>query len=389
MKKIIGIIILMLFIGANLSVLGTQDNYESKSSSVNGGWVKHFEGTSWGHTVIQTSDGGYLVGGGTGYYEGSDALLLKTDPEGNKEWEKRFGMLGWDAFEGLCETNDGGFVASGTDSGKGYLVKIDSEGNKIWEKNYGGSIDGYCIDVRQSSDNGFILTGIYYSEPRMGWLIKTDSDGNEVWNKTFGGDFPGTFHSVKITSDEGFILSGWKNKPDDIISWVVKTDENGNIELENNYDGVFHSGLQTSDGGYIFTGPIRDLLISQQIYLMKIDSEGNELWSKKFGTPFTESSLWVEETNDGGFIVIGIYLGIGTILNYIQNNYFFPFWSKMWIIKTDSNGNLEWDKKVETGFGRCVKQTSDNGFILTGQRGTYNYPEGILLIKTDENGNIG
>jgi hypothetical protein len=385
-KKIIGIFICMLLIGTVIPVLGTHYNYETISTSLNGGWIKHFEGSSWGHTVIQASDGGYLVGGGTGYNEGSDALLIKTDSEGDKEWETSFGnTLGWDAFEGLEETTDGGFVASGIKAAKGFLAKVDADGNHLWEKTYGGSIDGYCIDVEQTSDNGFILTGIYYSEPRMGWLVKTDGNGNEVWSKTFGGDIPGTLHSVRITSDGGFILSGWKTG----MSWAIKTDENGDIEWENYYEGLFHSGMQTSDGGYIFTGSISKILNLKDIYIVKVDSEGNELWNLDFGTLFTsETSLWVEETSDGGFIVIGIYLGIGTILNYLQNNHFFPLWSKIWIIKTDSNGNLEWDQKVESGFGRCVKQTTDGGFILTGQRGTYNSPEGVLLIKTDENGNV-
>jgi hypothetical protein len=352
------------------------------------GWVKHFEGTSWGHTVIQTSDGGYLIGGGTGWDTGSDALLIKTDSEGNKEWEKKFGYMGWDAFEGLCETNDGSFAASGIDSARGYLVKIDADGNLIWHKNY-GTDTGYCIDLRQTLDGGFILAGYYYTEPSSGWLIKTDSEGNELWSKNYIGEHPRTIHSVRITSDGGFILSGWENT----TAWALKTDNNGNIEWEQFYDwtGVFHSGMQTSDGGYIFTGPVKPsfLLDWSQIHLVKTDSEGNVLWTRDYGTLFfTETSLWVEETEDNGFIVVGNYLGIGTSINYIQTGILFPLWGKIWIIKTDSNGDFEWDNKIESGLGRCVKQTIDNGFIITGQRGSYNYPEGVLLIKTDENGNI-
>jgi hypothetical protein len=356
-------------------------------------WLTHFKGTSWGHTVIQTGDGGYLVGGGTGYDEGSDALLIKTDSEGNMEWETTFGdSLGWDAFEGLLETFEGDFVASGIKSGKGFLAKVDANGNHVWEKTYGGSTDGYCIDVRQTDDSGFILVGLYYLEPRRGWLIKTDSEGNENWSKIYGGDFPVTFHSVKITDEGGFIISGWENRPDKAVSWAVKTDFYGNIEWDEFYGcDVFHSGMQTSDGGYIFTGSFTDFskLELGQICLVKTDSEGNEVWCKTFGTPFfKETSLWVEETFDGGYIVIGIYRGIGTLINFIQTDHLFPLISKIWIIKTNSTGNLTWDRKICFGFGRCVKQTPDGGFILTGQKGAYNKPKGVLLIKTDENGYI-
>lgn len=396
--KIVGILICIFLVTAAIPISADNSdskeiNKENKIKLLNEGWIEHFEGTSWGHTVIQTSDGGYLVGGGTGYEEESDALLIKTDSEGKEEWNTTFGSsYGWDAFEGLVETSDGGFAASGIKAAKGFLVKVDANGNHLWEKTYGGLVDGYCIDVRQTTDDGFILAGIYYLEPRKGWLIKTDNEGNEEWSETYGGEYPVTFHSVKITEDGGFILSGWENREDTAVSWAVKTDFEGNIEWDNFYGcNVFHSGTQTSDGGYIFTGSFKKYsrLNLGQICLVKTDSEGNEVWCETFGTPFfIETSLWVEETVDYGYIVIGIYLGIGTLLNYIKTNHFFPLRSKIWIIKTDSNGNHLWDRKICTGFGRCVKQTTDKGFILTGQKGAYNKPKGVLLIKTDENGEL-
>lgn len=388
------IMMIPLFLDNDVKASVKNEEIIETNIKLDSGWIQHFEGTSWGHTVIQTSDGGYLVGGGTGYDEGSDALLIKVDSEGNEQWNTTFGTsVGWDAFEGLVETTDGGFVASGTKAAKGFLAKVDVNGNHLWEKTYGGLIDGYLIDVRQTADDGFITTGLYYSETRKGWLIKTDSNGNQIWSKTYGGDYPVTLHTVKITDDGGLILSGWEERgTNDFIAWAIKTDSDGNVEWDNFYEcsDVFHSGMQTSDGGYIFTGSVTVLskLSLGQICLMKADSDGNELWNKTFGTFFFfETSLWVEETIDTGYIVIGIHRGLGTIFNLIKNSYFFPLRSKIWIIKTDSNGNLAWDKKIGTGFGRCVKQTTDNGFILTGQKGAYNKPEGVILIKTDENGN--
>jgi hypothetical protein len=398
MKKIIVISIVMLLIGVIvLPVLGTVEKIDKKTIMVNKGWIKYFEGTIWSTSVIQTSDGGYLVGGGTGYHKGSDALLIKTDAEGNQQWRKTFGdSKGWDTFwGGLLETKDGGFVASGTKDEKSFLVKVDIDGNTLWEKTYGGLTDGSILDVQQTSDNGFILTGRVYLEPRRGWLIKTDGEGDVIWSKTLGGEYPATLYSVGITNEGGFILAGYEKNPEKFFGTglVIKTDALGNVQWQNTYESCYkiYSGLQTLDGGYIFTGFISILstLNIQEISLLKTDAEGNVLWIKTYGTPILqESSFCVQETSNGGYIIIGNYMGFGGAINFLKTQIMMPLKSKMWLLKTDAIGNLEWDKKLESGLGRSVKQTSDGGFIIAGQRGAYNYPEGILLIKTDESGNI-
>ena len=202
------------------------------------------------------------------------------------------------------------------------------------------------------------------------------------------------FFTGKLTDDGGLIISGWEYRPDKVISWAVKTDASGNVEWENSYDSCqyLRSGVQTSDGGYIFVGASYQVNpLSTQLVLIKTDADGNELWSKTFGLPFfSETSWWIEETSDGGYVFTGNYLGIGKFINFIQTKFemAFDLWSKLWIIKTDADGNIEWDNKSETGFGRCVKQTSDGGYKVTGYRGGYTNPKGLLLIKTDENGNI-
>lgn len=399
-KKIVGICVCMLLIATTLPVINAVSVVKKSNDEhpLNGGWVKDFEGTSWASSVIQTSDGGYLVAGGTGYKEGSDALLIKTDAEGNIQWEKTFGDLaGWDAFwGGLVETSDGGFVASGTNNVTSYLVKVDANGNTTWEQTYGDPTMGSILDFQQTPDNGFILTGRVYHEPRRGWLIKTDSEGNVTWNKTLGGEHPTTLWTIRITDDGGYIMAGFEKDPNKLfpISYAVKTDASGNVEWENNYDssqGFKHGVVQTADGGYLFAGGMTLVprLNVRQISLIKTDAEGNELWSKYLGTPFLgDSSFWLEETSDGDCVLAGYYRGLGTVFNFFQTGDYVPLWSRMWLLKIDTDGNLIWDKKVETGVGRCVKQTAEGGYILAGLRGAYNRPKGILLIKTDENGNI-
>jgi len=147
------------------------------NTQLGSGWIKHFGGTTRGHVVIQTSDGGYLVAGGTAWYFDSEALLIKTDGEGNKQWDLTVGEpTEWDYFDGIIETSDDGFLVSGTKDFKGSLIKVDVDGNILWEKIYGGLTNGSCIDVIQTQDGNFIMVARLYSEPERGWLIKTDSE---------------------------------------------------------------------------------------------------------------------------------------------------------------------------------------------------------------------
>jgi hypothetical protein len=402
-KILLSILVASILMMPLLMDIGTKANVNNEDESefltkLDAGWIKYYEGDSWASSVIQTSDDCYVVAGGVGYYPDSNAYLLKTDANGDKLWEKTYGNeSGWDAFwGGLIETSDGGYVASGTNDSRSYLVKVDSDGNTLWERLYGEPTNGSILDVQETSDMGFILTGRVYHEPRRGWLIKTDSEGYVLWNKTLGGEYPVTLWTIRISDVGGYVMAGFEADPDKLFesSYAIKTDTSGNIEWEHSYEscqGFKHGVVQTSDDGYIFSGGITivNSLNVRQISLVKTDLDGNELWSKNFGIPFfSESSFNIEGTTDGGCVVIGYFRGIGTLINYIQSGNFLPLWSKMWLLKFDSDGNLTWDKQVETGVGRSVKQTDEGGYILAGQRGPNNNPKGILLIKTDENGEI-
>ena len=335
-----------------------------------------------GNSVQQTTDGGYIVLGTTRSYGNgeSDILLVKIDNVGNEEWRKTFGGINKDIGNSVQQTTDGGYIISGTTFVKQFnpdlwLIKTDSNGEEEWNKTFGGNRGDYGGSVQQTSDGGYIFIGSFFSVEKNQdiWLIKTDSNGEEEWNKIFGQE--GNFemgYSVQETSDGGFILLGEDFDTKSMV-YLIKTDSQGNLMWENNGNEGYPYGFQqTTDGGYIIS------VWEHPIYeLIKTDSYGIEEWNKTFGGSLGDVGLSVQQTTDGGYIITG-YIGTNGS-------------SDVWLIKTNSQGTEEWNKTYGGGDsdgGHSVQQTSDGGFVIIGK--TFSFGNGdydIWLIKTDSQGN--
>jgi hypothetical protein len=212
-------------------------------------WEKTFSESLWTlsttRSIQQTSDGGYIAAGDievrTSHLDhAADGYILKTDPNGNKEWDKTFGGEYWDYAYEVQQTSDGGYIVGGaTNIGgwKAYVLKLDPNGVVEWDENYVGTSTIYSI--QQTSDGGYIATR------GNGHILKLLSNGDIEWEKPYGGGEDG---SIRQTSDGGYVtISG---------STIFKLDTNGNIEWERTFGGTGHSIEQTLDGGYIGAGHI-------------------------------------------------------------------------------------------------------------------------------------
>jgi len=255
----------------------------------------------------------------------------------------------------------------------------------MWTKTFGGIYTDWGNSVQQTIDGGYIIIGSTYSFGAGGdaWLIKTDAFGDTLWTKTFGGSDSDGGNSVLQTQDNGYIILGYTQSfgagASDV--WLIKTDNSGDTLWTKTFGGMYSdagaSVQQTQDDGFIIVGITESFSNgATDAYFIKTNASGDTLWTKSLGGAFADDAISVQATTDLGYIAVGSTISFG---------------SSVWLIKMDAFGDTLWTKTFGGMFsdgGTSVLQTQDNGYIIVGYTESFGAGQtDVWLIKTDSSGN--
>jgi len=301
-------------------------------------------------SIKKTSDSNFIVCGRT-YGLGFSAcnyLLIKINANGDTLWQKAYGGYSDDDANGVIQTSDGGYAITGVSCSFGqgfasiYFVKTDSNGNTLWTKTYDRYWANYGWDLKQLDDNGYILLGtIKKTSTGDNWdihVIRTNENGDTLWTKVYGGIARDDACSIIKTNDGGFIIVGCTKSygVGGYDSYIIKINSSGIIEWSKTYGGInddiTYKGISTSDNSFAIVGRTASFGTGgEDVYLIKIDSNGDTLWTRTFGSNWDDLGCDLQQTIDGGFIIAGW-----------SNNWYqgYDYKEKALLIKTNSFGHV-------------------------------------------------
>jgi hypothetical protein len=364
-------------------------------------WQKTIGGndTTIINSVQQTTDGGYILAGyKANSPNGNDYWIAKLNINADIEWEKIYGGSNTDEAKSIQQTIDGGYIVTGsTTSNDGdvtnnngytdaWILKLSTNGNIEWQKTYGGSIHDYLVNIKQTTDGGYIAVGQTRSNNgdianNQGdfdaWVIKIDVNGNLEWSKTFGGSYYEEMNDVQQTTNGEYLIVGeTKSSNGDITNnygntdwWIIKLQANGNLQWQKTYGGSNNDYAKciqkTNDGHYIVAGSTNsndwDVTIihgSLDAWVIKIDDLGNILQQTTVGTNGSEGVNSILQTHDNNFLVVGTSQNANSNIRNI------------FIAALNTNCILLWQRQIpqEDGstFAKYIFETTDCSYMLFG-----------------------
>ncbi len=355
-------------------------------------------GYDYGMSAQQTFDNGYIVCGSTTSVGSgnTDVYIIKTDSLGKPVNERFFGGMYVDQGTCIKQTADSGYVILGytNDLGAGgydiYVLKIDAKLNPLWKKTYGGADWDFGNSIKQTTDGGYIILGSTYSYGNGDedyYLIKTDAKGDTLWTKTYGGKEREEGKSVIQTSDGGYAFTGYSLSLGDSLGqfYTVKTNATGDVTWVNQFGGPeldkANDIIELHAGGFIVCGETQSFGAGKSDgILVELSTNGISGRTTMIGDKEDDNLISVVERVDGRIMYAGITNSYGYKTG--KGDIYFGMMNK------------DWTFNMSTTFGSLSKETvnsmaatSDKGAIICGStNGFRNLLEDIYLIKTDSSG---
>ncbi|MEL6811217.1 MAG: hypothetical protein AAFP76_07775 [Bacteroidota bacterium] len=328
---------------------------------------------------------------------------------GEIDWIKNLGGSEIDDAVAIVKSNDNGYVVLGntssidgdiidktTTDSDFWVLKISETGTILWNKTYGGSNNDTATDISTTADGGYIISGGTRSSDgdvttgNAGfvdyWILKIDATGGKIWDRTFG--FSGEDRANKVfqTKDGGYLVSGFF----DVTAsggagndgrrhaggefWTIKLNAAGNYMWRRYYGGFkddrSYDAVETSDGGYFIIGTtesvdgdVTDNKGSYDFWIVKINANGDRLWSKSYGGSEIDTGYAITATEDGNFMFVGDSRSSDQDITNPKGN------ADLWVVKFGPSGNIIWQKSLggsQFDSARSIEALSDGNYLISG-----------------------
>ncbi len=379
----------IIFLLATLSVLqlnaqSWSKTYGSTYTSLGSASVATRDG---GFAIAGYAEG---IGGGKGQVQ-----LLKTDVNGKEQWLRGYGGQDVDLGLDIKATIDNGLVLAGSSviSGTGdkqfFLVKVNEKGDEIWSRTYGGPSSDIAFSVQSTRSGQYLLAGSSQnnvSNNTDAVLMLIDDSGNEIWNVFFGGTGTQEFKKVIEVAD-GYICAGsavvGKNSKgqDNRDALIVKVSFTGQILWSKTYGSDTYEDAQglveLKSGGFVICG--KD---TSDIVVTRTDSSGNQLWTRKYGDSNEDEAFSLVQTRDNNIVIAGSSATSNSNVD-------------AYALKISTDGNQIWSRRFGSperyeSFSH-VLQNSDGSLLFTGVWGVnvFLITSKTFAVKTESEGVIG
>jgi len=319
-----------------------------------------------------------------------------TTPDEN--WDhKIFGSSGPDSGNDIILNQAGNYIVCGNSEPddslgtEGWVTEIDADGNTLWSHMYGGEENDVLNSIIElPGGSGYLFAGYtksYSAGFKDVWVVKTDSNGNELWSKNFGGPEADIATDIIAVENGNFVVTGYTNvsKRADTINnkinsqvLVLKIDSAGNEIWSRSYGGdgadKGYSVCWSEEENYVISGQTSSSGAGEDdILLLKLDPGGNEIWTKTFGGESSESGRSIIEDSESNFIITGYTSSYGNGA------------SDIWILKTDKDGNELWNRCTGRNASDCAYQVIEDSagdYVVTGysEPDTGGMPDLILAV---------